>query len=65
MFLGLIVLGAAMVNVVNYYLDPLKPAEVQTVCARAKSEGPIDPKDEALLQGYVLEGCRALFFLLS
>ena len=47
-----------MVNVVNYYLDPLKPRDVQTICARSKLDGPLDPKDERLLQGYVLEACR-------
>ena len=51
----------AMVNVVNYYLDPEKPADVQALCARSKLDAPLDPKDESLLQGYVLEGGRASF----
>ena len=56
---------AAMVNVVNYYLDPEKPADVQTLCARSKLDAPLDPKDEALLQGFVLEGGRTLLRFLK
>ena len=47
-----------MVNVINFYLDPEKPDDVQVVCARSKPQGALDPKDEALLQGYVLEANR-------
>ncbi|KAH9857342.1 linoleate diol synthase [Lenzites betulinus] len=47
-------LSQEMVHVLNYYLDPEKPADVQTLVAKAKR----DPQDEALLQGYVLEALR-------
>lgn len=43
-----------MVHVLNYYLDPLKPADVQALVSKPKR----DPRDDALLQGYVLEALR-------
>ncbi|KAI0654091.1 linoleate diol synthase [Cubamyces menziesii] len=47
-------LSQAMVNVLNFYLDPLKPVDVQTLATRPKR----DPKDDAQLQGFVLEALR-------
>lgn len=38
----------------NFYLDPLKPVDVQTIATRPKR----DPKDDAQLQGFVLEALR-------
>ena len=46
---------AAAVNVVNYYLDPEKPTDVQTLVSKSAS---LNPKDEATLQGFVLEALR-------
>ncbi|OJT01856.1 Linoleate 10R-lipoxygenase [Trametes pubescens] len=47
-------LSQEMVHVLNYYLDPLKPADVQALVSKPKR----DPRDDALLQGYVLEALR-------
>ncbi len=45
----------ASVNVVNYYLDPEKPTNVQTLVSKSAS---LNLKDEATLQGFVLEALR-------
>ncbi|KAI0766618.1 linoleate diol synthase [Trametes elegans] len=47
-------LSQAMVNVLSFYLDPTKPADVRALAARPKR----DPKDDAQLQGFVLEALR-------
>ena len=48
-----------MVNVVNHYLDPQgRPAELQALAEKTKAQGTMDPKDETLFQGYVLEALR-------
>ncbi|KAI0642463.1 linoleate diol synthase [Trametes meyenii] len=47
-------LSQAMVHVLNFYLDPTKPSDVQTLASKPKR----DPKDEAQLQGFVLEALR-------
>ena len=46
---------AAAVNVVNFYLDPRKPSDVQTLVSKSPA---LSAKDEATLQGFVLEACR-------
>ncbi|KAH9940835.1 heme peroxidase [Epithele typhae] len=52
-------LSQAMVNVVNFYLDESKPTDVQSLCTKWKpGQLPLDSRDEAFLQGYVLEACR-------
>ena len=56
------IMCAAMVNVVDFYLDPSKPADVQTLVSKSRSQGPLDAKDEALLQGYILEALRTYLF---
>lgn len=48
-------LSQASVNVVNYYLDPEKPTDVQTLVSKSAS---LNLKDEATLQGFVLEALR-------
>ncbi|PIL25197.1 cytochrome P450 [Ganoderma sinense ZZ0214-1] len=48
-------LSQAAVNVVNYYLDPNRPTDVQTLVSKSAS---LNPKDEATLQGFVLEALR-------
>ncbi|CDO73323.1 hypothetical protein BN946_scf185008.g86 [Trametes cinnabarina] len=47
-------LSQAMVNVLNFYLDPPRSADVQKLASRPQR----DPKDEAQLQGFVLEALR-------
>lgn len=47
-----------MVNVVDFYLDPEKPSDVQDLAAKTMGNEAIAPKDEALLQGFVLEALR-------
>ncbi|TBU30522.1 heme peroxidase [Dichomitus squalens] len=48
-------LSQAAVNVVNFYLDPSKPSDVQTLVSKSPL---LDAKDEATLQGFVLEALR-------
>ncbi|KAI9064021.1 linoleate diol synthase [Trametes sanguinea] len=47
-------LSQSMVNVLNFYLDPTQPADVQKLALRPKR----DAEDETQLQGYVLEALR-------
>ncbi|KAI0630845.1 linoleate diol synthase [Trametes polyzona] len=47
-------LSQEMVHVLNYYLDPSKPADVKSLVAKPKR----DPADDVALQGYVLEALR-------
>ncbi|GBE86547.1 Linoleate 10R-lipoxygenase [Sparassis crispa] len=47
-------MSQAMVNVVNFYLDPSKPGDVSTLASKVKLDG----NDEALLQGLVNEALR-------
>ncbi|KAI8996529.1 linoleate diol synthase [Trametes punicea] len=47
-------LSQAMVHVLNFYLDPTKPSDVQTLAMKPNRV----PKDEAQLQGFVLEALR-------
>ena len=42
-------------NVVNFYVDPTKPTDVQTLVSKSAS---LDSKDEATLQGFVNEALR-------
>ncbi len=46
-------------NVIDFYLDPTKPSDVQGLVAKGLVDAALAPKDELLLQGYVLEALRA------
>ncbi|KAI0695351.1 heme peroxidase [Cerioporus squamosus] len=48
-------LSQAMVNVIDFYLDPTKPTDVQTLATKSKS---LSGKDEVVMQGFVLEALR-------
>lgn len=46
---------AALVHVVNFYLDETVSAQVKGVSTKAR----LDEKDQAMMQGFVLEALRA------
>ncbi|RPD64148.1 heme peroxidase [Lentinus tigrinus ALCF2SS1-6] len=48
-------LSQAMVNVIDFYLDPAKPVDVQTL---ANKPSTLAGKDEATMQGFVAEALR-------
>lgn len=44
-----------MVNVIDFYLDPKKPTDVQTLATKSQT---LSGKDEVAMQGFVLEALR-------
>ncbi|KAI0369199.1 linoleate diol synthase [Pilatotrama ljubarskyi] len=47
-------LSQAMVNVLNFHMDPSKPSDLQTLASKPKR----DPRDDAQLQGLIFEALR-------